>query len=503
MDQTEILRFRIQKELDSQKSQKERNVLGQFSTPYPLAEQICHYVSSLIGKEIESFLEPAIGTGVFYSALAETAKVKKALGFEIDPVYFNPAKEIWKNTNLEMINQDFLLSEPKEKVSLIISNPPYSRHHHVPVDYKKILQARIKSNYGIELSGLSGLYCYFIILSTLWLEEGGLSCWLVPSEFLSVNYGRGLKRFLLENVDLMAIHTFDNENTQFEDALVSSTILVFKNQKPLNRKIVFSYGNDINRPAHKCYASRNSLHPDAKWNSCLVSDGEKDSVQETIGSFFTIKRGIATGNNSYFIIKDKDISEYSLPYELLTSILPPPRSLNIDVIEEKEGVIDIPSPQYLISCSLEMDEIKIKYPGYHKYLMDGICRKVNEGSNCRNRTLWYQCEKRLPAPLLVSYMGRNNGRSTFRFILNNSNAVATNSYLMLYPKKEFSDCINDRITRYKIGEFLREIPSETMMSHGRSYGGGLFKIEPKELASVPCKGLGKIMKPNQPSLFDI
>ncbi|MFG6397365.1 MAG: hypothetical protein K1V89_08535, partial [Muribaculaceae bacterium] len=88
-------------------------------------------------------------------------------------------------------------------------------------------------------------------------------------------------------------------------------------------------------------------------------------------------------------------------------------------------------------------------------------------------------------------------------ILNNSNAVATNSYLMLYPKKEFSDCINDRITRYKIWEFLREIPSETMMSHGRSYGGGLFKIEPKELASVPCKGLGKIMKPNQPSLFDI
>ena len=76
MNQTEILRFRIQKELDSQKSQKERNVLGQFSTPYPLAEQICHYVSSLIGKEIESFFEPAIGTGVFYSALAETAKVK-------------------------------------------------------------------------------------------------------------------------------------------------------------------------------------------------------------------------------------------------------------------------------------------------------------------------------------------------------------------------------------------------------------------------------------------
>ena len=68
-------------------------------------------------------------------------KVKKALGFEIDPVYFNPAKEIWKNTNLEMINQDFLLSEPKEKVSLIISNPPYSRHHHVPVDYKKIRKA--------------------------------------------------------------------------------------------------------------------------------------------------------------------------------------------------------------------------------------------------------------------------------------------------------------------------------------------------------------------------
>ncbi|HEY0050271.1 MAG TPA: hypothetical protein VGB68_13335, partial [Pyrinomonadaceae bacterium] len=45
-------------------------------------------------------------------------------------------------------------------------------------------------------------------------------------------------------------------------------------------------------------------------------------------------------------------------------------------------------------------------------------------------------ENRPPAPILCTYMGRNN-KSTgkpFRFILNRSNATAANGFLMIYPK---------------------------------------------------------------------
>lgn len=79
-------RQQLQNELDLAQSQDIRNVLGQFSTPYPLAHDIMSYLYTLVDNNAEvSFLEPAIGTGVFYSALLSVwgKFPKRALGFEL------------------------------------------------------------------------------------------------------------------------------------------------------------------------------------------------------------------------------------------------------------------------------------------------------------------------------------------------------------------------------------------------------------------------------------
>ena len=82
----------MQDGLDALKTQKERNMMGQYSTPYPLALDMMQYMRTLIGNDSASFIEPAIGTGVFYSAYREVFKESQSqvLGFEIDPHYFNP-----------------------------------------------------------------------------------------------------------------------------------------------------------------------------------------------------------------------------------------------------------------------------------------------------------------------------------------------------------------------------------------------------------------------------
>lgn len=71
----------MQKELDSCKSDRERNILGQYSTPFLLACDIVKYVLSLRNPDDPiRFLEPSIGTGVFYSALTEYADVQEGFG---------------------------------------------------------------------------------------------------------------------------------------------------------------------------------------------------------------------------------------------------------------------------------------------------------------------------------------------------------------------------------------------------------------------------------------
>jgi hypothetical protein len=85
-------------------------------------------------------------------------------------------------------------------------------------------------------------------------------------------------------------------------------------------------------------------------------------------------------------------------------------------------------------------------------------------------------------------MGRQSkeSRKPFRFILNHSAAIAPNVYLMLYPKSELKKELskNPELLR-TVWHGLNQIDPNVLMGEGRSYGGGLHKIEPNELANAP------------------
>lgn len=68
----EARRLVLQRELDAQKNLAERNRMGQFATPQRLALDILRYAKAQLGDQRNlRFLDPAIGTGSFYSALLE------------------------------------------------------------------------------------------------------------------------------------------------------------------------------------------------------------------------------------------------------------------------------------------------------------------------------------------------------------------------------------------------------------------------------------------------
>jgi hypothetical protein len=81
------------------------------------------------------------------------------------------------------------------------------------------------------------MYCYFLLLCHEWMEEQGLAIWLIPSEFMDVNYGGTLRRYLTERVALLHIHRFSPSDLQFADAMVSSAVVVFRKSLPPNRPL--------------------------------------------------------------------------------------------------------------------------------------------------------------------------------------------------------------------------------------------------------------------------
>ena len=101
----------------------------------------------------------------------------------------------------------------------------------------------------MKLSGLAGLYGRFIGLSHAWLALDAISCWLVPSEFMDVNYGLAIKWYLLNRVTLLHIHRFDPGDLQFADALVSSAIVCFRNTAPpADHSVIFTFGGTLGAP---------------------------------------------------------------------------------------------------------------------------------------------------------------------------------------------------------------------------------------------------------------
>ena len=184
---------------------------------------------------------------------------------------------------------------------MILANPPYVRHHHLSCEDKKRLQALVQRMTGIEVNGLAGLYVYFLLLATAWMEDDGYAAWLIPSEFMDVNYGLAIKDFLTSRVTLSRIHRFDPDDVQFGDALVSSAMVFFRKKSPQDEhRVDFTFGGTLEKPhasdsisLHQLRASRKwTVYPNhAKNDRHTLSNGEGP----VLADFFQIRRGIATG----------------------------------------------------------------------------------------------------------------------------------------------------------------------------------------------------------------
>jgi hypothetical protein len=521
-DAAETRRQREQARLDDAMGLDARNRTGQFATSPALADDIVRYCKERWGRGPRPlrFLEPCVGTGSFFSSLCRVFPagwVGAALGCELDAAHAAVARELWAGAGLEVRHADFLREPPPEqKYHLLITNPPYVRHHHLDPARKEELQALVRRRLRLRISGLAGLYCYFLLLADAWLEEGGLSAWLIPSEFMDVNYGVAVKEYLARRVRLLRIHRFCPTDVQFDDALVSSAVVVFEKAPPTNQEVVFSLGGSLGSPAGSAAVRQSELTPAAKWtkySAGAAGSGRQPPPSAVFGDLFVIKRGVATGNNDFFILPRERAKSLAIPDRFLHPILPSSRHLADPIIEADEAGYPRLSPQLsLIDCSLPEERVAKEYPQFWAYLLSGKAAGVHNTYLTSRRAPWYCQEDRPAAPYLCTYMGRSaNGRKPFRFFWNKSQATAHNVYLLLYPKGPLHVVLKRRPELHQdLFQALQSLDTDGIKSDGRVYGGGLFKMEPKELAKVPAGFLVTALGieadvatlARQPNLFD-
>jgi adenine-specific DNA-methyltransferase len=123
---------------------------------------------------------------------------------------------------------------------------------------------------------------------------------------------------------------------------------------------------------------------------------------------------------------------------------------------------------------------------------------VHEAYKCRIRTPWWRPPMVTPPDLFFTYMSHLNPR----LIANIAKTTFVNSMLGLRLRAGVPDCSRDALP-------LLAFNSLTMLGaevFGRSYGGGILKMEPREAAILPVPNFAvmarawDILKPQRQTL---
>lgn len=484
----------LEKDYKKQTNLAHRKKFAQFFTPEPVAKIMIDWI--LDKPQIQTLLEPAFGLGVFSRLILEQKKDINITCFDVDPVIFEIAKQNFnKFSNINYFLEDYLFNDWNNKYDAIICNPPYFKFH----DYenKKTLE-EIKKRLKINLSGFTNVYTLFLLKSIYQLEKDGRAAYILPSEFLNSDYGKLIKKYLIESNTLKHIVLFDFEENIFDDALTTSAIILLEKNNSTD-KISFSNIKDFkalkahpNVPTLQYEAEK--LNPDIKWRIYYTEQNSKkykDLVP--FRNVAKVVRGIATGANNYFIFNNSKAQEYKISDDYLLPCI----TKSKDVIspfftkENFENLIKKDANIYLINAYTNETNINVS-----KYINIGEKNGINKSHLTSKRKPWYSLENRPPSPIWVGVFNRNG----LKFIRNEANVSNLTTFHCIYPNSDLLYKININLL---FAYLLTDVANQIFSDNRREYGDGLKKFEPNDLNNALMLDLSKLDSETESEIINL
>jgi adenine-specific DNA-methyltransferase len=481
-------------ELESLNSRERRYKIGQFFTPEPIAELMADAVREV---EPSTVLDPGVGGGILLRAVGEGPKL---FGLDID-VSAVELSAVSTPGEHEIAVGDFLDAErwplTEATFDAIIANPPYVRHHNLSAEHK-LLARHYSARLGLKVSSLSGSYVYFFLEALLRLNDGGRLVFITPTEFLDVRYGQAVKEALLDHCEIDEILVLEMDELAFEGVLTTSAITIAtKRESPSRRfRLVegrlngsIEKGREIELPAELAPAA-------LPWTPLLPSRAERiapllDGRTARLGDYCRVRRGIATGDNSFFVMTRAEIEQWGIEERFLVPVvlgskdLPTEGPLDANFYASR---IEAGARGFLFFCHDHIDAL----PGTNalRYIEHGLELGVHERFNCRTRRPWYGVEPVAPADFFTTYMSRNRAR----IVRNLIGARCMTSLINVWAQSGVDpEALRPSLEDSTNAQLLREF--------GRTYGGGLAKIEPGDLVALPIRPPAGVEPPGQRQLL--
>jgi adenine-specific DNA-methyltransferase len=462
-----------------------RKARGAFFTPGPLAGFLTDWA---ISSPSDRVLEPSCGEAAFLLAatrrlavLSGTVKDKPPAqidGIELHPASAQMARDLVQaeGANVSIRVSDFFTIEPTGSYDAVIGNPPYVRYQDFSGETRaRSRQAALRA--GVPLTNLASSWAAFTVHASLFLRPGGRLALVLPAELLTVNYAAGIRRLLMEKFAQVNLVLF--EERVFPGVLEEVVLLMADGygRGPTDHCRIYQARTTADLSTAIAPRLWRPDQPESKWTPSLLSadalaayatlaNGQDFSPLQTWGE---TTLGMVTGNNRYFALTAKRITELRLQAQDLIR-LSPPGSRHLRGLSFTESALNELSQNG--SATWLFRPAGEPSSAARAYIAAGEASAIHRAYKCQIRAPWWRVPLVPPADLLLTYMNAD----TPRLCTNCAQAHHLNSVHGVYLKTPLRSLGMDLLPVGALNS-MTLLAAETV---GRAYGGGMLKLEPKE-----------------------
>ena len=181
-------------------------------------------------KHIKNVLEPSCGSCEYILELNKMYNNLNIIGIEYNKIIYNSIK-IFKQDNIELLNEDYLKYKNDKLYDLIIGNPPY-------YVMKKNNVEKMYYNY---FDGRPNIFILFIIKSLKILNDNGILSFILPVNFLNCLYYNKTREYISQYYKIIHISYCNND---YIDTSQETIIFIIQKNNDNNNNNKFIINNN-------------------------------------------------------------------------------------------------------------------------------------------------------------------------------------------------------------------------------------------------------------------